>query len=331
MDKISEHIEEAYCEELDEVMDIDDAGVCYFLQPESNRKRLTFRCPDEQCRATNNPLIVAVNYDKERFIKTPHFRTHRHHQHIESCMLHKITRIYHEMLRERHKYTGQFERNIFVKGLEKFDDIIDIFISREEFEERMKNKPLIGKRTVTVKKHTDDDIKKRIGTSYLKTRIFDDVVESFEKLEIKQRRLAFLKIGGRRMAYGTAFKPVRYIDDSQTWRHIYYGEAKVYNYSKSNEFKIFYRDRTRHYSDSIPNLGIMVCISHDAVSSPETKIFRENLEKAASSNEYCCFYTFAKIKLVSAAIGHDPEKEWIRMDADAYESAIRFNVERCKQ
>jgi hypothetical protein len=86
-------IQEAYCEELGQTINIYAARREFFEMAESSRKRFVFRCSDEACRAANNPLVVAVNYDKVAeetdIVQQPHFKGHKLHPHIEQCIWHQ--------------------------------------------------------------------------------------------------------------------------------------------------------------------------------------------------------------------------------------------------
>lgn len=78
-----------FCVELGRNITLKEAHVEYFKQPPEKRERLRFQCGDPVCRETNQPLIVAALYDRkdafdERF-KSPYFREHAAHPHIESC------------------------------------------------------------------------------------------------------------------------------------------------------------------------------------------------------------------------------------------------------
>ena len=81
---------EAYCEELRRVVDIYEAQEEYFALPKSIRKRFSFRCSDPTCRASNNPLVSGVNYDRnveesEKY-RQPHFKSLNKHRHISQCI-----------------------------------------------------------------------------------------------------------------------------------------------------------------------------------------------------------------------------------------------------
>ncbi|MDO3530813.1 hypothetical protein Q3O93_02645 [Ralstonia pseudosolanacearum] len=81
---------EAYCFELDRVVDIYDAQDAFFALPESRRKRFKFGCSDGACRAEKNPLVSGVNYDKlseetEKY-RQLHFRAPAGHPHLDTCV-----------------------------------------------------------------------------------------------------------------------------------------------------------------------------------------------------------------------------------------------------
>jgi len=79
----------AFCVELKRNISIDEAHFYYFSQDEGNRKRLNFRCGDPKCREIKDPLVVGVLYDRKdepgNKLKSPHFREHSAHPHIDGC------------------------------------------------------------------------------------------------------------------------------------------------------------------------------------------------------------------------------------------------------
>lgn len=79
----------AYCVELKRNISLKEAHFEFFGQPSNKRKRLTFQCGDQVCRANNPPLIVAALYDREdafnEKFKSPYFREHAAHAHIVDC------------------------------------------------------------------------------------------------------------------------------------------------------------------------------------------------------------------------------------------------------
>jgi len=80
---------EAYCVELDQVLNIYDAQKAYFALLPSKRKRFTFRCSDPDCRAQNDPLVSGINYDKlaeesDKY-RQIHFRAPAGNPHAPDC------------------------------------------------------------------------------------------------------------------------------------------------------------------------------------------------------------------------------------------------------
>lgn len=81
---------EAYCEEHGRNITLDEARILFFLQPESDQHRFTFRCGDPRCRAMLQPKIAAALYDRkptenEVNVRSPYFREIAAHRHIQSC------------------------------------------------------------------------------------------------------------------------------------------------------------------------------------------------------------------------------------------------------
>lgn len=77
----------AWCEELRRSVTIDEAysDACQLSPP----RVFTFRCPDDRCRAANNPLIVAVNYRVDVHQagrkRMRYFRSDDSHPHSRGC------------------------------------------------------------------------------------------------------------------------------------------------------------------------------------------------------------------------------------------------------
>lgn len=78
----------AYCEETKSEVTIDEARVFYFKQPEP-RKKLTFYCGDQLCRAITKATVIGENYhkpdDSYNKNKSPCFRRNPHQTHIVNC------------------------------------------------------------------------------------------------------------------------------------------------------------------------------------------------------------------------------------------------------
>jgi hypothetical protein len=81
---------EAFCVELDRVVDIYEAQKAYFAMPELKRARFTFRCSDIDCRREKNPLVSGVNYDKlaeeSETYRQIHFRAPKGNPHTDACV-----------------------------------------------------------------------------------------------------------------------------------------------------------------------------------------------------------------------------------------------------
>lgn len=320
------HIEEAYCRELDDTVNILEASDYYFSLPVVKRKRLHFECPDEECRQKFHPEIIAVNYDKEIYERTPYFRRNPNHIHTDTCVLGKFENVYKKMLMDKRKYAKMSDRNLFIEGIKNSESLIDVYISKSEDSDD----GIFGTRKTknSVFKHhsSHQDIENKIRSTYLKTRRLDRVVLAFESLSYEQRKLPMITLRGHRMKYSTAFKNVIYIEEGQTWPHIYYGSAKIYKYREG--YRAFFNYSTKHYSDSLPNLGITAFFPDEVFQNHSVS---KCLKKAAQEKISCCVYMLASRHLENAIYGSDiTPKERITLSAEPSETVITFNVRECR-
>lgn len=321
-----QHIEEAYCVELGRNVTILEANDHYFSLPETQRKRLHFECPDEECREALHPKITGVNYDKEIFIRPMHFRMNSDDKHSETCLLGLHEKVLREMLRNKRRYRRDSERNLFL-DLPTSDKFPDVFQPRREVEEaRTRHNDMPGRRhQVTARNRRS--IEERICRTTYKTRSLQAVVTAFEQLKRDQRDIPALTIEGRTMKYGTAFKHIRYIEEWHTWPHIYYGSARIFRYRDG--FRAFFNERVHRFLPDKPDLEASIFFPLDMGNIPTEHPY-DALEHAAKTKEHCCVYMFASITLVNAPLGSSGDsKEWIRLETVPGETVITFNDRLC--
>lgn len=320
------HIDEAYCVEMNRNVTIFEANDYYFSPLNSEQKRLNFECPDEECRKIFHPKITGVNYDKEIFIKAMHFRINKNYKHSETCWLGLYENTLREMLRHKDSYRRNFDRNLFL-DIPESETFPDIFQPRREVEKLRMNKNESSCKHEKISSLSKQSIEDRICRAKHKTRSLKIVVDAFERLEINQRNIPTLSIEGQKMKYGTAFKHIRYIEEWQTWPHIYYGSARIYR--NRDGFRAYFKDRVKRYLPEKPGLEASIFFPLKQ-GDPLTEHPYDALDIAAKTKEYCCIYMFASKTLVNAPLGSSEEpKEWIKLDSAPGETVITFNKRLC--
>lgn len=209
MKKLPDVITEAYCVELDSVVDIFEAHQEYFYQNEP-RQRFNFLCSDDNCRSLAvPPEITGVNYSNEVYENMPHFRRNPHHEHSPHCIWGTYNNLLNEIYANKQNFRHLGDRNLLL-DFKKIDssDVIDAFCSRK-----------IVEKTDTEKKYTETKIsnshmtkqqlQQRIAQTQKKTSLLHRIVEVFTNLTKDEKRLAKLTIlDNPRIPYGTAFKRV---------------------------------------------------------------------------------------------------------------------------
>ena len=320
------HIDEAYCIEMGRNVTIFEANDYYFSLPTTQQKRLHFECPDEECRERFHPKITGVNYDKEIFIKSMHFRINTNDKHSENCLLGIYENVLREMLRKKRFYKNVSNRNLFL-DIPDSDELPDVFQPRRDVEKLRMNKSTPQNQPASIQARNRKAIEDKICRTKYKTRSLKTVVEAFEKLELHQRDIPSLTIEGRTMKYGTAFKHIRYLEEWHTWPHIYYGSARIFRYREG--FRAFFDERVRRYLPEKRGLEASIFFplkkGEQAAEHPY-----DALERAARTREHCCVYMFASKTLVNEALGSSGEpKEWIRLSATSGETVITFNNRLC--
>lgn len=240
---MSDTILKAYCVESNAIVDIEEAREAYFEQAEP-RDRLNFLCSAETCRAMPKPpSITGVNYDKEDYKRTPHFKRHKDHIHAESCYWGQYNSILNEILQDKNQRKKCIEKggkNLF-RDFKNFDpaEIYDEFhlVPKQEKQTQQEHS------TLTEEINTPKAIKHRIIHEHKKTRSFSNLIDMFRDLDDKQKITAMLTLPELprelfnesdkpysktpRTSYENAFKPVCYIKHFFEWTHVYYGKAKI--------------------------------------------------------------------------------------------------------
>lgn len=213
---------EAYCEELDETIDIYGAQRAYFAQPAGQRRRFTFRCSDPACRAAGNPLVSGVGYDKlaeerEKF-RQIHFRAVPDHPHLDSCI----------WVRDEASRTAGDDAAGSRRERAKATDVIDVFAPRRA--DKPASAAAAGASAPAAAMPADashDDAPGRPRTGQSRTGLLEKFIDCWAQFEGDALKEQTVTIEGERLSYRQAVTQVRFIAPATNGRRIVYGGARI--------------------------------------------------------------------------------------------------------
>lgn len=216
----------AYCTEADEVMNIVRASEYYFSQPKP-LKRLSFLCPDEQCRRATGQVVSGVNYDNlpnvDNLIKSksPHYRLIKPTNHLQECPWIDVTEAIDE-------FDAECPAEKQIKNLKR-SELIDVFNPLINEDVPRINIAYIENIARLPTKHARIDAYKR----YLQdtpnvTSLLQRVADCFKAIDKEELPLATLNIEGVGVGtYRNYFTSAEFCRQSVNARKIYYGPVKV--------------------------------------------------------------------------------------------------------
>jgi hypothetical protein len=211
---------EAYCEELDEVLDIYGAKEAYFSLPEGQRKRFVFRCSDEQCRASAFPLVIGANYHKsveesEKYVQ-PHFKSNAQQAHTQQCVW-----VQNDLVR---KVAVDRQGGSRVSRA-KDTDVIDVFQPKSH--DTVLSPPrvstaLAARENPDHESHAHDGEQHgRLGIST--TSRLECFVDCWSKLDANKRKESFIALGGHTITYYQAVVNPKHLYPSENGMRIVQG------------------------------------------------------------------------------------------------------------
>lgn len=227
---------EAYCEELNEVLDIYGAKEAYFSLPAPRRKRLVFRCSDAGCRRNKNPLVSGVNYDKlveesEKYVQA-HFKSIAQQPHTDECVWSQ-----NELSRKR---------DVEVQGgsrisRSKTTDVIDVFNPRSSdtalLPSRNHNKPEVLKNQDD--KPDADDRGQVGGLGITATSRLEVFVDCWSRLNTNDRKNNTIKLGDQKITYYQAVLNPKHLLPSENGERIVQGLVRPSWWPKDNPTKLY--------------------------------------------------------------------------------------------
>lgn len=334
-----EKILEAYCVELDRVVDIEEAEDAYFAQPEP-RTRFTFLCSDETCRSlAQPPFITGVNYSNKHSEKAPHFRRNKEYTHSHECIWGHYNAILQKILTDKVKkkqYLIESDKNIF----REFKDInsADVF---DELIIKKKREKIVHNKTDNISKN----IINRIIFEKHKTYSLSNVVDIFRKLNDEQKSSAMISLPDLphnnlqlsysktpRCTYEKAFKPVSYIRNFYHWTHVYYGSVKIYKYSKNIQgYKLFFQNIFCDYYQNNINYKVSAFIYETFFDNThKSKELRNNLDYYTKNNEKCCCYILANATHLQKSASSGCESTDAEVMLDVFDIVLRETTPKCR-
>lgn len=211
----------AYCVQVDDVINIDQAHNYYFAQLEP-RADLTFLCPHERCREVRRQVVTGVNYNKVEFIQEPHFRLTNPENHLPECPWIDVVNAVDEIDIEcpDGRRLGKLKRSEIIDLFNPF--YVDENIPRidlDHIEEVMK---------LPTRRARIDAYKTYLLNTLNSTSVLDRVANCFRAMsesELKQTSLSIAELG--KSTYRRYFTSAEFCRPSVYAEKIYYGPAKV--------------------------------------------------------------------------------------------------------
>jgi len=303
----------AYCVELGMVVNIFEAREHYFSQPESERKRLTFRCADDTCREQSKPMMVGVNYDKlsEKYVQRPHFKARATHLHSPSCPW-----VEYKILEEELEQSGLSPRLSNLKQTE----VIGIFKPVTENEPKTaEEKPVDWAEIRAIKKIANTREKLTAFKAFIrqtvnKTWYLQEVCACFEALTEEERKVVSLKIDDlQARTYHAYFSKYYYCLPDAFYPRIYHGKANVREWRSGYSIRF---DRRIKASDGV-NCTVSIFIQKSKLEHFRGKNqLRQILDTAAQKGYgavYC--YVFGQVIRFHDEEGNPDNKIDVRLDS----------------
>lgn len=258
---------EVYCTELDGNISASGIRRVFFSQPDE-AMRYHFHCADQSCNVQMDCVnVYSLGITKRR----PYFRTHPKQQHSPECL----------MIKEIESHSAVSDNHDEVKGV----GFPNEFILQRVHNEETSLEDLDGAHN-----GVDEDFYPRRayrGTSKAKgnkkpnqTSYLENVVDSFEGMDLEQRKTSFITLNGSSRSYKNTFKDIRYFEDGENF--IFYGEIlpiKPYGKNFSIKFKNKAWFNGSQYSVSI-------YILDETISNYRMcRLFRESIQELANRGE----------------------------------------------
>lgn len=278
-------IDQAYCKELDRVVNIEDAREAFFHQDQCDA--FTFICSDPDCRYSGpshqrEVRVTGVNHNKsperDQIFRSPHFR--KWDEHAENCIWMEYTRAVEELKGKlgdaQAKHRNRIEQRLSSPVIEKF------YVPSAQTDNTSREARSSDLHDILLGKSGDE--RKAVLKEYVRdrgasSRSLDTLVSCYEGLkEIDELREVVEVVGRRHTTFRDLFRKFTFGITEDF--HVYYGGAKLgKRYGKG--FSLFFYDT---YEELLLSLYVS---SDDVASSKSYKMITDvvdKLEAAKSEN-----------------------------------------------
>jgi hypothetical protein len=291
---------EAYCEDLGRIVEIYEAQEEYFAQPAGNRHRFKFRCSDAACRASNNPLVVGVNYHKNAEesdkYQQPHFKSHANHPHIDTCIW---------MVRgtgKREEIPSGEERDVR-HPRPKATNVVDIFEPRH-------SDTLFGAAAASAAADARppaialDDAAHEAGgqagirTGTTTTSRLEKLIDCWSNMEPEARRKHRIVINGRTITYHQLCLRVGILSEEENGTRVVYGGAHVRAWPENSptHYYVNFIDRCDRFPEAAGDKSLTISLPIKRLKkSRRGALLTDRIEQASRPNHYLKVYAWGEI------------------------------------
>jgi len=289
-------IELAYCPEIknghDSIVDIDEARRAFFVQ--DPRREFTFFCSDPDCRRR----ISAANYNADNFIKSPHYRRIKAHQHIPECQWNTYETDHKLDTAEIKNRTLIWEPGMtnYLRRFAHADhrDIVDRFMPQGyPFNDGHQRRSFIPRR------QPNHNRMETLGRYKQTTTAFYRLVEAFRQLTPDEKDSTMVELPDnlgyfQYLSYRQAFVHVRRLWPGRVDAKVFYGSARVE--SIQGGYLIKFRNKSPNFAPDQPNTQAAVFIDSNAEMSRYSRhTLLPSLENYAAQRMFCCAYIYGVI------------------------------------
>lgn len=287
---------EAYCEDLGRVVEIYEAQEEYFAQPAGNRHRFQFRCSDAACRATNNPLVVGVNYDKNAEesdkYQQPHFKSHTKHPHIDTCMWMIGDAGRHEGNPSGDERDGRHPRP-------KATNVVDVFEPRH-------SDTLLGIAAADVRPPavvSDDAVQEDGGQAGIRTGTtttsrLEKLIDCWSQMEPEERRNHRIAINGHTLSYHQLCLRVGILSEEENGTRVVYGGARVRAWPEGEptHYYVNFIDGCDRFPEAAGEKSLTISLPIKRLKqSRRGALLTDRIEQASQPNHYLKVYAWGDI------------------------------------
>lgn len=217
-------INEAFCTELNKVIDVDTAHDLYFDENSLYfyMRQLNFCCPDPICRR----VLFSVNvYKQDGYKKSPHFRIEKELGHVDGCEYKT------DMLRTDSNNSNR--KNIEDYKRVRIPQVLILDIRKSIVADDYRTANMLGKKEIIDSPSINIETQNK---GVVCTTSFQSIVNSFIKLRTEDKAKGiFLSIEGVKKTYSTYFKKIEFFKDGE--KFIFYGDAKLKKYGENYSIK----------------------------------------------------------------------------------------------